>query len=384
MKANRRSSYIPHVHNLAVDLDERFDAAAVADAYRTIETSGCTVEVHRGAPDRVLAWIDDVFGGTWSSEAFAGSNVVVSRNGAPVAFASFDPQGLRFAWLRGAGREDGVGIFGPFGVDPAERGGAIGPATLAIALAELRARAYRTALIAAVGAPGLLSYYARHADARVVETFEPLAFVPRPPRTVILASGNGTNAQAVIDAVRDGLPLDLCAVVSNKPGARVLERARVAKIEAHPLPWIRSERSREAYDGALLDAVAAYRPELVLLLGWMHILDRRFVDAFPEMINVHPAFLPLDAGRDAVGVPDGSEIPAYRGAHAVADAIRDNSRWCGATVHVATLEADRGPVLARKPMRLHDGEDEVQALARLHPIEHQTLDTAIRRWLYER
>lgn len=346
--------------------------------------AGYTVAIHNRAPDRVLAWIDATFGGVWSSEAFAGSNVVVSQHGAPIAFATFDPKGLRFAWLRGAATQEGVGIFGPFGVDPTHRGTLVGRETLAIAFAELRARGYAHALIAAVGAPQLLAYYARNVDARVVETFEPQGFVPSPPRTAILASGSGTNAQAVIDRVRAGLPLEIVAIVSNKPHAYVLERARQAGVAAEVVAWDRSAQSRAEYDAALLSRVAEYRPELVLLLGWMHLLDGRFVNAFPELLNVHPAFLPLDSSRDRVGTPDGSEIPAYRGAHAIADALKAKDRWVGATMHGVTLETDRGPVYARKPMRVIDGEDEAAVLARLHPIEHATVEAALKRWLYER
>lgn len=382
----RRSSCIPRVYNLLVDLDGRFGSASMAKSRRVIEAAGCELAIHRGAPDRVLAWIDEAFGGSWSSEAFAGSNVVVTCDGAPAAFATFDPQGLRFAWLRGAAAEEDAAIFGPFGVDRAFRGTGVGPAVLNVALAELHARGYARAVIAAVGEPSLVRYYAQHVNARVAETFEPFAFVGRPPRTVILASGSGTNAQAVIDAVKDGrLPLDLRALVSNRAAARALERAHTAGISAEAVLWHREpSMTRAQYDAHLLERVAAYEPELVLLLGWMHLLDERFVDGFGAVLNVHPAFLPLDSSRDAVGMPNGDEIPAFRGAHAVADALAAGSRWIGATVHEVTAETDRGPVLARKPLALLDGENEETALARLHPIEHGTVEAALRRWLYER
>ncbi len=373
------------MHNLLVELDERYDPQRVALEKRRIESAGFDIAIHNGASDRVLAWIDDTFGGVWSSEAYAGANVVVSRaNGAPVAFATFDARGLQFAWLRGVAREEGVGLFGPFGVEPSSRRGSIGRAVLAIALCELRARGYRRALIGAVGAPELLAYYARETGASIVETFEIASFVPRAPRTVLLASGSGTNAQAVIDRVRAGLPLDLRAVVSNKANAKVLDRARAANVHAEIVAWDRALQSRAEYDATLLERVASYEPELVLLLGWMHLLDGRFVDAFPELLNVHPAFLPLDSSRDRVGMPDGSEIPAFRGAHAVRDAFAAGSRWIGATVHGVTLETDRGPVYARKPLQVRAGESEAEAHERLHIYEHQIVEAAIKRWLYER
>lgn len=370
--------------NLAVDLDERFDVDRVARERRMLEAAGFSLAIHHGAPDRVLAWIDETFGGSWSSEAYAGSNVVVCEGDAIAGFATFDPHGLRYAWLRGAAAADGTGIFGPFGVAAEYRGKDVGPALLALALCELRARGYARAVIGAVGADRLIEYYTRHVGASIVERFEPLAFVPRKPRTVILASGSGTNAQAVIDDVRAGLPLELAAVVSNKPGAYALERAAQAGMKSEVVAWNRAEQSRAQYDGVLLQRVASYEPELVLLLGWMHLLDARFVTAFPEQLNIHPAFLPLDSSRDAVGLPDGREIPAFRGARAVRDALAASSPWTGATMHGVTIDADRGPVLARKPLAIAAGEDEAAVLARLHPLEHEVVKAAIRRWLYER
>ncbi|MEO9169540.1 MAG: formyltransferase family protein, partial [Candidatus Baltobacteraceae bacterium] len=212
------------------------------------------------------------------------------------------------------------------------------------------------------------------------------SFTPEPVRTVVLASGRGTNFQAVLDRVSEGtLPLDVTALVTNRNDAFAIERARAAQVpNVHVLPWQRSAQTRAQYDAQLLETVASERPELVLLLGWMHVLDTAFVNAFPELINVHPAFLPLDSSFDVVGVPDGATIPAFRGAHAVSDALEALCPWSGATVHVVRAEADRGPVLARKPLRIVSGEDEAALSERLHPIEHQLLERGIKRWLYER
>jgi len=368
------------VINLLVDLDEAtFDVPA---AQAALARAGVELAVQRGAPDRTLAWIDDVFGGAWSSEVASATNVLVTRSGAPVGFASIDAQGLRYPWLCGAAREPGVGLFGPFGVAPQQRGGTIGPALLVLAMHELRVRGYRRALIAATN-DRLAPYYARWTGATVVERFEPLAFTPKPVRTVVLASGSGTNFQAVVDRVNDGMPLDLVALVSNKPGAYALERARSAGVMAVALPWKRSEESRDAYDARLLEAVRATEPQLVLLLGWMHLLEPRFVQAFPAMLNVHPAFLPLDPSRDDVVLPDGTHMPAFRGARAVADALAAGMRWVGASVHEVTAQTDRGRILVRKPLRVLDEEREDEVLARLHPIEHAIVGDAIKRWLYE-
>lgn len=372
--------------NLLVDLDERYDDAARAEAFRSIESAGFRLEERHGAGDRTLAWIDEVFGGAWSSEANAGTNVVAFKDDAPAGFATYDPIGLNFAWLRGVASQPETAIFGPFGVDPAHRGTHVGTALLTAALCGLRLRGAKLACIPAVGEEKLVNYYVRNANARIAERFDPAAFTPKPVRTVVLASGNGTNFQAVLDRVKSGtLPLDVRALVTNKENAFAIERARNANVpQVHVLPWKRDEMSRPEYDAQLLDRVAQEEPQLVLLLGWMHLLDRSFVTAFPELINVHPSFLPLDSSKDVVGMPDGTEIPAFRGAWAVRDALQADSKWVGASVHVVTPATDRGPVLVRKPLRVLEGEDEAAVLERLHPIEHQLVERGIRRWLYER
>ena len=373
--------------NLAVDLRQpQFDDAALARALEAIERAGFAVERVRRGNDAFLAWIDDEFGGSWSSEAFAGSNVI-ARDGARWAgFASYDAKGMQYSWLRGMGAEDGVGIFGPFGVAREFRKSGIGPHLLVAALASLRERGYARALIPAVGAEKLVAYYTKHAGARVVERFRKSAWHERRYRATVLVSGGGTNLQAVLDASREGrVPVDVRAVVSNVAGAYALERARAAGVErVEALTWDRAAQARERYDGALLDAVQRTQPDLVLLLGWMHLLPPQFVDALPEMLNVHPAFLPLDPAADTVGFPDGSATAAFRGARAVRDAMRAGARWIGASVHRVTRETDRGEVLQRKPLALQDGATEAEVMELLHPLEHRVLNGALMRWVFER
>ena len=306
-----------------------------------------------------------------------------TRAGQPAGFAAFDPHGLRYAWLRRIARESDVGIFGPFGVVPTHRGTVLGPALLETALCGLRARGYRRAVIAATS-EGLVPYYARHAGARVVEEYDPRSFTPQPVRTVVLASGSGSNFQAVVDRVAGGLPLELAALITNNANAFAIERAHRAGIPAVTVPWERAAQSRADYDRRLYETVTGIEPELVLLLGWMHLLEPRFVAAFPAMLNVHPAFLPLEPACDSVVMPDGTSTPAFRGARAVRDALAANSPWIGASVHEVTADTDRGRVLARKPVRVAPGENEDLLLSRLHPVEHQLVAIAIRRWLFER
>jgi phosphoribosylglycinamide formyltransferase-1 len=374
---------VSELHNLAVELDDAFAARAEGIA-TTFEGGDVAIEFGRGMPGDALAWIDETFGGSWSSEAAAGENVVARRNGRPVGFATIDARGLRFRWLHGLASDPGIGLFGPFGVSESERGGNLGRALLMRALLVLRERGYARALIAAVSGTSLLRYYADAAGALVVESFTREQLTPA-ARVIVMASGNGTNLQAAIDARAGGrFACEIAGVVVNRASAYAVERAKNAGIPVSIVTWDRAREPREVYDARLCDAVSALAPELIVLLGWMHLLDERFVRAFPRIVNLHPAFLPLDFLADEVDMPDGTRIPAFRGAHAIRDAVAAGARWTGATVHDVTPETDRGPVVVRKPVRLAGGEDESDALARIRPIEHELVVAAILRCSYER
>ncbi len=372
--------------NLVVDLrGERFAIKGLAKTLRAIAAAGFEIERVAPGEDRFFSWIDYEFGGTWSSEAFAGKSIVARKGNRFAGFATYDAQGLKFSWLRGLGLQEGVGIFGPFGVGAEFRGSKLGPLLLLAALGSLREAGYAQALIPAVGDDKLIAYYERHAGACVVERFDRSQWRAKKHRAVVLASGRGTNFQSVIDGAAAGsLPLEVAALVTNHPRAYALERARVANIAAVTLPWARRAQLRPDYDAQLSEVVRRAEPDLVLLLGWMHLLDDRFVAEFPETINIHPAFLPLAESSDEVVFPDGSSTPAFRGARAVRDALAWGSCWSGASAHRITLHTDRGPVLVRKPLALNPGETEEGILERLHPLEHQVLAGAIMRWVYER
>lgn len=361
--------------NLVVNLNQSFDATSIVDV---------DINEPQSADGRTLAWIDDIFGGSWSSEAFAGTNVIARRDDAPVAFATIDPAGLHFAWLRGLAKEPGVGIVGPLGVAPDQRRCGLGRLLLRRALAALHVRGYSRALIPAVPEE-LLPFYAAAAGATVAERFERVTLVRAARRVLVMASGNGSNFQAVADAARSGtIPIDVIALLSNNLHAFALVRARNAGIPSHVIAWNRRDESREAYDRRLLDAAEAERPDLVLMLGWMHLLSESFLHAFPEIVNLHPAFLPLDPARDDVTMPDGTRIPAFRGPRAVTDALAASSPWVGATLHRVTPATDRGPVLARKPLHVVPGEDEAQLMERVHELERGVVRSGLMRWLYER
>lgn len=373
------------LRNLLVDL-----ASLPALSHETVHEAARALDVEIALPltvdDRTTAWIDENFGGAWSSEAAAADNAIARRAGAPVGFAAFDARGLKYRWLRGLARERDVGIFGPFGVATDERKTELAPLLLRIALQELRARGYARALIPAVGSEPLVRYYVGTVGAIVAEEFDRDALLAPAPRTLIMASGSGSNFQAVYDQTQAGtLPLEITGLVCNDPRAYAIERARAAGIASiDVLHWHRAEVTRKDYDARLLALVRAQRPELVVLLGWMHLLSKEFVAAFPEMLNLHPAFLPLDPQQNDVGMSDGTRIPAFRGPRAVEDALAAGAAWVGATVHRVTPDTDRGPVLARKPLRVDTREEKADLMRRLHPVEQHLVSVALTRWLLER
>jgi phosphoribosylglycinamide formyltransferase-1 len=204
-------------------------------------------------------------------------------------------------------------------------------------------------------------------------------------RTTILASGAGTNARNVLERVRDGaLPLHVVAIVANDPRARVLDAAREHGVDARVVVWNRAAESRAAFDARLIDDVAATQPDLVLLLGWMHLLPPAFLQRFPETLNLHPAYLPLDPRDDVVEAPDGTMIPALRGAHALRDAVRGGIPWVGATVHRVTAQTDRGEVLVRLAVPASGATSEAELRERVRPAEFEAVERAIRHWIGER
>lgn len=171
--------------------------------------------------------------------------------------------------------------------------------------------------------------------------------VNHPLRLAVLASGRGSNLQALIDAGRDGrIALDWAGVFSDRPGAAALGRARAAGIHA----WSAAPSGfpdRAAFDRALFSALAGVQPQLIVLAGYMRIVGHEHVRHWRgQMINIHPSLLPKYPGL---------------GTHARALAAGDAEH--GATVHFVTEALDGGPPIARASVPVHAG-DTAQALAR--------------------
>jgi phosphoribosylaminoimidazolecarboxamide formyltransferase/IMP cyclohydrolase len=181
-------------------------------------------------------------------------------------------------------------------------------------------------------------------------------------RIVVLASGHGSNLQALIEAASDpAYGARVVLVVSDRPEAFALERARAAGIDT-AVVRLADHPDRHAFDLAIRDTVAGARPDVVCLAGFMKILGPEFVRAFPNrIINTHPSLL-----------------PAFPGAHPVRDTLAYGVRVTGCTVHVVDEQVDHGPVLLQVPVPVEDGDDEERLHERIKVQERRLLPAAAR------
>ena len=181
----------------------------------------------------------------------------------------------------------------------------------------------------------------------------------------VLISGRGSNLQSIIDAVGDGrLDARIALVISNKPDAYGLERARVAGIETLVLDH-KAFPSREAFDQAMVDALRARDVQVVCLAGFMRLVSATFVDAFPNRIlNIHPALL-----------------PSFPGLHAQRQALEHGVRFSGATVHLVNTELDAGPIVVQAVVPVFTDDTEDTLAARILDEEHRIYPEAIQRVL---
>jgi phosphoribosylglycinamide formyltransferase-1 len=180
-------------------------------------------------------------------------------------------------------------------------------------------------------------------------------------RVAVLISGEGSNLQALIDAARaEKLGARIVAVVSNRSGARGLERARTAGIEALHLPAARG-LSRAAYDAELAALLAPHEPDLIVLAGFMRVLGSEFVDLYAgRMLNIHPSLLPKYTGLDT----HRRVLEAGESRH-------------GATVHFVTAELDAGPAIIQYRLAIRPGETAEALAQRVHVGEHIILPRAV-------
>lgn len=180
-------------------------------------------------------------------------------------------------------------------------------------------------------------------------------------RLAVLASGEGTNLQALIDRVHGREGVEIVAVASDRRRARALERAEAASIAAQAFPGDEYP-DRYARDEAMAAWLTGRGAELAVLAGYMQLLSPAFLTSFAAgVINVHPALLPAFPGLDAVG-----------------QALAYGVKVFGVTVHYVDDGVDTGPVILQRALELPDARDREEVLERLHPVERELLPMAVR------
>ena len=187
---------------------------------------------------------------------------------------------------------------------------------------------------------------------------------PRSRRLGVLISGRGSNLQAIIDAVKSRrLNAEIAVVISNNAEAAGLQRARDAGLETLVLDHRDKAKfaTREDYDRELVRILKDRHVTLVCLAGFMRLLTKVFLDAFPNaIVNIHPSLL-----------------PAFPGTNAQYQAWEHGAKWTGATVHLVTAELDGGPIVLQEPVPVKDGDDLDTLAARILEREHHLYPLAI-------
>ena len=180
-------------------------------------------------------------------------------------------------------------------------------------------------------------------------------------RLVVLASGSGTNLQAILDRLHGQDGIRVVGVGSDKPEARALERARAAGVETATFP--RDEYpDREARDAAMAEWVGLLEADLVVLAGYMQLLSAEFVAHFRNrIVNVHPALLPAFPGLDAIG-----------------QALEAGVEVTGVTVHFVDEGVDTGPAILQREVPVPPGADRAKLEEAIHATEHELYPEAIR------
>ncbi len=181
-------------------------------------------------------------------------------------------------------------------------------------------------------------------------------------RCAVLASGRGSDFQAICDAVAAGTcPVELVRLITDNPSARAIGRAQRAGVPVTIIDRT-SFPDRAAYEAALREAMEVSGAELFVLAGYMRLLSPETVRAFPgRMINIHPALL-----------------PAFPGLRAPAQAVEHGVRFSGCTVHFVTEEMDAGPVILQACVPVREDDDAESLAARILVEEHRILPEAIR------
>jgi phosphoribosylglycinamide formyltransferase-1 len=185
---------------------------------------------------------------------------------------------------------------------------------------------------------------------------EPLRVPPSAPaRVVVLASGTGSLLNSLLDAAVGDYPGRIVAVGVDRD-CRAAEIAAAASVPAFTVR-LKDHPDRDAWDAAITDGTAAHGPDLIVSAGFMKILGPQFLSRFyGRIINTHPALL-----------------PAFAGAHGVAEALAYGVKVTGCTVHLVDAGTDTGPILAQQPVPVLDGDDEETLHERIKVVERRML-----------
>jgi phosphoribosylglycinamide formyltransferase 1 len=178
----------------------------------------------------------------------------------------------------------------------------------------------------------------------------------------VLVSGSGTNLQALLDARARGelAPGEIAVVISNRPGALALERARKAEIPAEAIDHRRFGKDRAAFERELLTALDRHAVEAVILAGFMRVLTADFVARYPRRIlNTHPSLL-----------------PAFPGIRAPEQALAHGVKVSGCTIHFVDAGVDTGPIIFQAAVGIEDADDAAALHARIQAEEHRLLPKA--------
>jgi phosphoribosylglycinamide formyltransferase 1 len=210
-------------------------------------------------------------------------------------------------------------------------------------------------------------------------------------RLGVLISGSGSNLQALIDAIESQqLPgVEIALVISDKAGANGLQRALKHRLPAIYLPWGQRtvgaqfsapEPTMSESETRLTALLRLFQVDLIVLAGWMRILSAAFLEQFPQrIINIHPALLPDDGTGSTYTTTNGTQIPVFRGLHAVQQALDAGVKITGSCVHFVTPQVDAGPVICRQEVAIEEGDTEETLHERLKMEEHRLIVVAVRR-----
>jgi phosphoribosylglycinamide formyltransferase-1 len=176
-----------------------------------------------------------------------------------------------------------------------------------------------------------------------------------------MASGHGSNFEALVEATRGGaLQAEVALLVVNNEGCGAAQRAQRFGLPC-ALHDHRRYSSREALDQALVDTFRQAGVDLVVMAGWMRIVTQTLIEAYPErLINIHPSLL-----------------PSFRGARAIEQALAAGVRISGCTAHLVSLEVDTGPILVQAAVPVEANDDHDSLAARIHAQEHRILPLAV-------